>query len=380
MGRLTFAAIKRATRPGLHGDGGTLYLYVGPGGGKSWIQRITVDGRRRDIGLGGWPLVSLREARDQAFENRRRVFRGEDPRTGRQARGLTFGQAAERAIEAARTAWRNGRTAADWRRQLELYAGALRDRPVAQIKADDVLRVLGSHWTERPSVARKLRQRIRAILAWAQAHGHVEGNAADERIDAALPAPPAVKSHHRALPFGEVPTALAAVEKSAASVMVKACMAFVVLTACRSGEARGATWGEIDTEARTWTIPAERMKSAREHRVPLSDAALAAVERMRPFGRGPDSLVFPSPQRARKPIGHSSLNKLLTDLGVACVVHGFRSSFRTWAAERTDVAPDVAEAALSHAVGGAVERSYARSDLFAKRRALMDDWAAFLAG
>ena len=383
MGRLTVGMVKALKEPGRYGDGGTLYLVVAPGGSKSWVQRFTVNGKRRDHGLGGFPLVTLAEAREQAFENRRHAHRGRDPLADkRRAKVPTFREAAKLAREANRGRWRHAKTAALWNTSLATYAHPVfGDRPVDRIGREDVLRVLTPIWTTKPEIGRKVRQRIRATLAWAQAHGHVEHNVAGEAINAALPSTGALKTNLRALPYRDVSAALATIEGSRASVSARACLRFVVLTACRSGEARGATWAEIDLDAGEWRVPAARMKMGIEHRVPLSDAALAVLESVRPL-RGSTDLVFPSPLRPSQPLSDMTLTKVLRDTGLAAstVVHGFRSAFRTWAAERTSFTHAVCEQALAHRVGSDVERSYARSDLFEKRRGLMVAWSEFATG
>ena len=383
MGKLTVAKLRALSTPGLHGDGGTLYLRVALGGSKSWIQRLTVAGRRRDVGLGPWPLVSLREAREQAFENRRVVRRGGDPLADkRRAKAPTFREAAERTFEANRARWRNNKTSSNWLQGMaKRVLPVLGDTRVDAIGREDVLRVLTPVWTSRPEIARKLRSRIRAVLAWAQAHGHVEHNVAGEAIDGALPAMPAVKAHFRALPYPEVTAALETLQTSRASLSAKTALRLAVLTACRSGEARGATWAEIDLEAREWRIPATRMKTGVEHRVPLSDAAVAALEAVRPL-RDRHDLVFPSPSRPGKALSDMTLTKGRRDTGLAdrATVHGFRTAFRTWASEKTNADHAVMELCLAHHVGTAVERAYARSDLLEKRRRLMDQWAAYLTG
>ena len=383
MRNLTAAKLKALKAPGLHGDGGTLYLRVAPGGSKSWIQRLTINGRRRDVGLGGWPLVTLAEAREAAFENRRLARRGGDPVAARRrAMVPTFELAAVRTFEANRSRWRHAKTAANWAGSMAKYAyPVFGDRNVDQIGREDVLRVLTPIWTSKPAVSRKLRQRIRAVLSWAQAHGFVEHNAAGEGIDGALPTMPAVRAHFRALPYPEVGGALDTIEASRASVSAKACLRFLTLTACRSGEARGAAWTEIDVDAGLWVIPASRMKGGAEHRQPLSSAALAALEAVRPLADS-SGLVFPSPSRPGRPLSDMTLTKVLRDTGLAdrATVHGFRTAFRTWASEKTNADHAVMELCLAHHVGTAVERAYARSDLLAKRRRLMDQWAAFVTG
>ena len=380
MGRLNFARIKALLRtPGRYGDGDGLYLRVAPGGSRSWVQRVVVNGRRRDLGLGGFPVVSLARARERAFANRVAISEGRDPLAEkRRASVPTFREAAGKTFDANRGRWRSDKTAQNWTQQLERHAfKVIGDLPVDQIGREHVLRVLTPLWTKSPEVARKLRSRVRATIAWSQAHGHVEHNVAGEGIDAALPALPSVAAHYRALPYGDVGTALETVDASKASLMVKACLRFVALTACRSGEARGATWAEIDTDAREWRIPADRMKAGVEHRVPLSDEVLAVLDRIRPMADA-SGLVFPSP-RGRE-FSNMTLSKALHAAGIDAVPHGFRSSFRTWASEQTSVPHAVAEMALAHAVGSAVERSYARSDLFDKRRGLMERWSAYVSG
>ncbi len=379
MGKLNAAMVRGLTKPGRHGDGGTLFLNIAPGGSKSWIQRLAIDGKRHDIGLGGFPLVTLREAREAAFENRRLARRGGDPLAAkRRTRAPTFREAAERTFEANRARWRNNKTTSNWLRGMaKRVLPVLGEMRVDAIGREDVRRILTPIWTDKPEIARKLRGRIRAVLAWAQAHGHVEHNVAGEAIDGALPAMPAVKTHFRALPHPEVAAALDTIATSRASVSARACLRFVVLTACRSGEARLATWNEIDMEARTWRVPASRMKGGAEHRVALSEAALAVLESVRPL-RDRSDLAFPSPTRPGKTLSDMTLTKVLRVTGLAgrATVHGFRSSFRDWCAD-TGKPREIAEAALAHTVGG-VEGAYFRSDLFARRRRLMDQWAQYV--
>ena len=381
MGKLTVAKVKSLSEPGRYGDGGTLFLNIAPGGSKSWIQRLTIDGVRRDIGLGGFPLVSLVEARDKAFENRKLARASGDPLAAKRRVKLpTFREAAKRTFEANRPRWRSEKVAKKWWQSLEKHAfPILGDKRLDRIGREDVLRVLTPLWTSRPEQARKLRQSIRTTLSWAQAHGLVEINMAGEAINGALPAQPAVKEHLRALPHREVATAMETVEASRASLAAKLCLRFTILNAARSGEARGALWSDIDLEACEWRIPANRMKSGVEHRVPLSDAALAVLEQARPM-RDNSDLIFPSPVRRGRALSDMSLTKVLRDTGLAerATVHGFRSSFRDWCAE-TGKPREIAEAALAHTVGG-VEGAYFRSDLFERRCRLMADWAAYLGG
>lgn len=381
--RLSAAKVRALTRPGMYGDGGTLYLRVAPGGSRSWIQRLTIDGRRRDIGLGGFPLVGLAEAREQALENRRLARKGGDPLAEkRRASTPTFREAANRTFEANQPRWRNAKSMRNWMQGMEKYAmPRIGDLRVDRIGRGDVLGVLTPIWTSRPETARKLRQRIRATLAWCQAHGFVEHNWAGEAISGALPTMPAVKDHFRALPYRELPAALQAVGLSDASLAAKQCLRFLVLTASRSGETRGALWREIDLRAREWRIPGHRTKSGSDHRVPLSDEAAEALRLVRPL-RDDSGLVFPSPLRKGRTLSDVTLMKVLRSIGLAerTTVHGFRSTFRDWAGECTGADHAVIELSLAHAVGSAVERAYARSDLLAKRRALMAQWGAYATG
>ena len=381
MERLTTARAKALSEPGMYHADVTLYLNIAPGRSKSWIQRITIEGKRRDIGLGPFPVIGLAKARRRAFANRVAVAEGRDPLADkRRTKAPTFREAAERTFEANRPRWRNAKTAKNWEQGMARYAHpAIGDMRVDQVSREDVLRILTPIWTEKPEMARKLRQRMRAVFAWCQAHGFVEHNPAGEAIGGALPAMPAVKANYRALPYREVREALRIVDESRASLAARLCFRFLVLTAARSGEARGATWSEIDEDTRLWVIPASRTKTSTEHRQPLSDAALAVLDQARPL-RSEADLLFPSPAKRGRPLSDMSLMKILRDVGLAdrATIHGMRTCFRTWASEKTNAPHAVMELCLAHSVGSAVEQAYARSDLLEKRRGLMDQWAAFV--
>ena len=383
MARLTVKRIEALQKPGRFGDGNCLYLVVAPGGSKSWVQRLVIDGRRRDIGLGSAQFVTLAQARDAAYENRRAARRGLDPLAGKRRKVLTFRQASERALEANRAQWRSVKTADNWISTMQQHVyPVFGDTPVDRIDGAAVLKVLSPIWTAKPELGRKVRTRLRTVFGWAMAHGLIEQNPAGEIVNAALPSLKATMTRHfRALPYADVASALAIVDASGASKVVKAAIRFVVLTAVRSGEARLARWAEIDLPGRVWRIPAERTKMGRPHAVPLSDAALAVLRRVEPLRDG-SGLVFPSPSRPGQPMSDMTLTKALRDTGLAasCTVHGFRSSFRDWAAEKApDVPFTVAESCLGHQSGSAVEKAYLRSDLFDQRRDLMDRWGAYLA-
>ena len=383
MTALTAAKVKAISKPGMHHDGRGLYLRVAPGGSKSWMLRLTIDGRRRDIGLGGYPAVSLAKARQFADAHRLAVAEGRNPLAEkRRAKMPTFAEAAVKVHEANLPRWKNGKHTAQWLSTLERYAfPTIGKMPLDRIERRDVLGILTSIWTAKPETARRVRQRIRTVLRWGQAHEFVEHNAAGEGIDGALPAMRRVRAHFRALPYTEIPAALDTVDASPASMAAKLCLRFLILTAARSGETRGALWSEIDLDAREWRIPANRMKAGVEHRIPLSDAAVAVLEQARPLSGG-EGLIFPSPMKPGQPMSDMTLTKVLRSTGLAqyATVHGFRTCFRTWASERTSAARAVMELSLAHAVGSSVEQAYARSDLIEKRRVLMQAWACFVAG
>ena len=380
MAKLTAAKVRALTEPGRYGDGGGLYLSI-RGASKTWTQRVMIDGRRRELGLGPWPAISLAAARQQALDNKGQVVAGRDPLADkRRPKVPTFGEAAAAVLELNRPRWKSAKHATNWQQMMERHAiPKLGNIPIDRIDRVDVLDVLQPIWTTLPETARRIRQRLRAIFGWSMAHGHRADNPAGEVIDAALPAQPPVKQHFRALPYEEVGDALATVEGSTAGPAAKQCFRFLVLTAARSGEARGATWDEIDVEAATWTIGPDRMKAARAHRVPLSAQALDVLRQARELADD-SGLVFPSNLRPGRELSDMTLIKILRDRGLAerATVHGFRSSFRDWTLEQTDTPWAVAEAALAHTLGNSTEQAYARSDLFQRRRALMETWADYV--
>ena len=381
MARLTAAKVKAIKKPGMHGDGNGLYLRVTGSGSRSWMQRIVIHGRRRDLGLGGYPAIGLAEARALALANKALVTAGRDPLAERHRANVpTFREAAKKVYQANLPRWRSGKHTVNWWRSLERHAfPVIGDVKVDRIRRSDVLAVLEPIWTLRPETARRVRQRIRTILRWCEAHDYCAGNAAGEALNGALPPMTRLKAnHHRALPYRDVTEALETIDASDASLAAKLCFRFLVLTAARSGEARGASWDEIDEHVREWRIPAERMKGGVQHRVPLSCPALAVLEQASPL-RDDSGLIFPSPVRPGQPMSDMTLTKVLRSTGLAerATVHGFRSTFRDWAAECTNAPHAVMELSLAHAVGSSVEQAYARSDLITKRRVLMDQWAEF---
>ena len=377
--RLSPAFVRKASKPGRYYDGNGLFLKIDPSGAKRWGQRLVIHGRQRTLGLGGCALVSLAEARQAALENRKIARAGGDPLARRHiSETPSFEAAAATVIDLHRHGWRNEKHAAQWEATLRGYVfPRLGQRSVADITTADVMAVLMPIWSEKPETARRVRQRISTVMKWAVAQGYRADNPAGDAIGAALPKHNGnAKRHHRALPHGEVAAAIEVVRGSGAGIAVKLAFEFLVLTTARSGEVRLATWDEIDRDAATWTVPAARMKAGPEHRVPLSERALAILDEAQALADG-SGLVFPG-TRTGKPLSDMTLSKLMRDLGLDAVPHGFCSSFRDWAAECTNAVPAIMEAALAHTVRDKVEAAYNRTDLFERRRALMNQWAAYL--
>jgi len=373
--KLTAAFVRSVHEPGLYWDEHGLVLRVKPSGYKQWIQRLFIHGKRRELGLGSVRLVTLAEARDAALANRKVARAGGDPRTKRRSSVPTFEQAAAKVFAMHRANWTDSH-AGQWISTLRMYAfpGIGRKR-VDHISPADVMGVLMPIWNDKHQTAKRVRQRIGTVMKWTIAQGYRVDNPAGDAIGAALPKPPRVQKHYKALPYRKVAAAIEAVVGSEARLSVKLGIEFLVLTACRSGEVRGARWAEIDIEGGEWAIPAERMKSRREHRVPLSGRAREILAEAK--AHAPRSeLVFPSARGLVLP--SFEFTGLLKALGVGAVPHGFRSSFRDWAAERTDAPRAVMEAALAHAVRNRVEAAYARPDLLERRRVLMEQWAEYL--
>ena len=374
------APFVRSAPPGRHCDGNGLYLYVQKTGTRSWIQRLVIRGRKRELGLGSVQLVSLAEAREQALANRKLARAGGDPLAEkRRLVGVpTFAEAAKRVVDQKRAGWRSAAHARNWFRTLEIHAfPRIGDVAVSEVTSGDVLDVLTPIWHTKAPTARFVHMRVRAVLEWAIAMEWRTDNPCD-RILHLLGPQHDVVTHHRALPHGEVAAAIAKVRTAGVGRVDSLAFEFMVLTAARGAEVRGAVWSEIDQDADVWTIPASRMKTAREHRVPLCGRALEILEAARKLGDGENPVVFVS-ERGR-PLATKRLNRLLGKHGIAAVPHGFRSSFRDWAAEKTDHPREVVEAALAHVVKNKVEAAYMRTDLFERRRRLMADWEAYVAG
>lgn len=383
--------VARLRAPGLHFVGGVdgLALQILPSGGRSWILRMTVGDKRRDMGLGGFPDVPLSQAREAARQARAKVKQGIDPieearanqslLKASQASAVTFEQCALKYIETHEATLKNAKSAQQWKNTLATYAypemGSLLVRDVA---LSHVLAVLEPIWKTKTETATRLRGRIQAVLDWAAARGYRDAlNPArwSGHLDKLLPAPNKISKteHHLALPVAEMGGFMATLRESPGTGA--RALEFLILCASRSGEVRGATWAEIDLDGAVWTIPKERMKMKKEHRVPLSKAALKLLNKL-PRMAG-TNLVFPAPRGGV--LSDMTLTAVLRRLEVPAVPHGFRSTFRDWCAENTNYPRDVAEMALAHSIGDKVEAAYRRGELFEKRTRLMEDWAKFCA-
>jgi integrase len=391
-GRLTALKVRQAKRPGMYPDGAGLYLQV-TAGGASWILRYMLAGRAREMGLGPLALFGLSEARAKALDARRLRHEGIDPIEVRHAerarvqldaaRSVTFAECAQAYVETHRAGWRNKKHQQQWTNTLKDYAapviGAL---PVQAVDTALVLKVLEPIWTAIPETAARLRGRIEVVLDWATGREYRQGeNPARWRghLDKLLPARGKVRkvAHHAALPWGDLPGFMESL-RGQGGIAARA-LEFSILTAARTGETLFARWGELNLLDKTWTVPAERMKAGKEHRVPLSPRALAILKEMQRHQQTRESFVFPGPRTGRA-IADRSMRQMLARIGRGDItVHGFRSSFRDWAAERTSFANHVVEAALAHAIGDKVEAAYRRGDLFEKRSRLMEAWAEFCA-
>lgn len=389
---LTALEVRRLSRPGMHAVGGVagLLLRISETGARYWVLRVRITGKRRDLGLGPFPEVGLAEARQEAAAMRRQLRQGVDPAAERRAARdalrassaarVTFDEAARRYLQAKTAEFRNPKHAAQWRTTLETYAGpVIGALPVDHVELAHILQVLEPIWREKTETASRVRGRIEKVLDYATVSGFRAGeNPARWRgnLDAILPAPGKLKrvEHHKALPWADAPAFMARLRRRGG--MAARALEFAIWTAARSGEVRGATWAEIDTEARTWTVPAERMKAKREHVVPLSAPALALLEALPRFEEVP--YVFPSGRGGQ--LSDMALSALMKRMKVTATPHGFRSTFRDWVSEKTSYPHEVAEMALAHTIPNAVERAYRRGDLLQKRRQLMAEWARFLTG
>ena len=379
--RLTCPFIRAVSRPGAYGDGGRgsygLHLVVTPTA-KCFRQRLYYNGRVHNLGLGGWPDVSLDAARQKAIANRQIVRAGGDPMAAKRLPKVpTFAEAAEAAIEMLRPTWKpSSNSESAWRSSLRTYAypkiGGLR---IDAIEVGHLKGVLAPIWNEKRTTALHLKQRLGVILTFAISEGHRTDNPIEAAV-AGLPKARAVKvQHHAALHYSEVAAAVAKVKAAKVNDSIKQAFEFMVLTGCRSGEVRGARWSEIDLKAALWVVPAARMKAEKEHPVPLSDRAIAVLKEARTRHKG--DLVFPNAKGTALSDYHLGA-RLLPKLGIAATAHGFRSSFRDWAGELSGAAHAVCEAAIAHTINNKAEAAYHRTNYLEQRRELMQAWAHYL--
>lgn len=388
---LSARRVQTEKAPGMFADGNGLYLQVTPGGAKSWIFRYSIGGRRREMGLGPVALVSLAEAREKALESRKLVFAGSDPLEARKAaaaaaiasvvHAITFRECAASYIDVMKSGWSNAKHADQWTSSLATYAHpTIGDVTVSLIDTPMVLKVLEPIWTEKTETASRIRGRIESILDWAKVRGYRDGENPARwagHLDLILPSKGDVApvEHHAALPYSAMPAFWPKLQLQ--DGMGARALELCILTATRSGEVLGSTWAEIDLEAKLWTIPGERMKAGAEHRIPLAESAVALLRKVKALGKdGP--LVFQG-QTKGKSLSNMSMNMVLRRMKVDATPHGFRSTFRTWAAEKTQFQHEVCEAALAHTIGDRVVAAYQRGDLFEKRRELMEAWSQFIA-
>lgn len=380
--QLTAIAVRQLTKPGRYSDGNGLYLLVDPSGARRWLLRIVVQRRRRDIGLGSARLVPLATARETAIEMRRLARAGGDPIAERRRRRMlapTFKEAAKSVHAETVVSWKNARHAASWLTTLETYAfPIIGDRPVDQIETADILKVLAPIWLTKSETARRVRQRMRTVLDWARvAHG-LKGLNPVEGVERGLPKQTDRGEHYAAMPYSKIPTFIAELRTHSVENPPLLAFEFLILTASRTNEVLMASWDEFDLDELTWTIPARRMKGNETHIVPLSQRSLTLLRCMKSIA-GDKGLVFPG-RGVGRPLSNMVFLMTLRRMELTVTAHGFRSSFRDWAAEETVFPNFVVEKALAHAIENKVEAAYRRGDLLKKRRELMEAWAAYCDG
>ena len=378
--RLTAANVRFLDQPGMYADGNGLYLKVESKDTKRWIQRIVINRQRRDIGLGSVALVSLAEAREKALENRKSARAGGDPLAAKRLSQaiLTFKEAAETVHALNKPTWRNRKHGDQWINTLDKFAYPfIGNKRVNTITSADILGVLSPIWNSHPETARRVKQRIGTVMKWTMAKGWRTDNPADAVAQGLSKHDRSKVQHRKALPYDKVADAIEIVRSSDAGMVTKLAFEFLVLTATRSVETREARWSEVDLDKKLWTIPASRMKAKKEHRVPLTDRCLAILEEAKALKQANSDLIFPG-TREDRPLSDMTLSKLMKELAIPAVPHGFRSSFRDWAGEATAHPREVIEFALAHVIKDKAEAAYARSDLFDKRRTLMEDWTQFI--
>ena len=377
---LSALKIKHLTTPGRYADGNGLYLVVDPSGAKRWMLRVTIQSKRTDMGLGSLSLVSLAEAREKALEYRKAARQGDDPLAAkRRAKKVypTFEKAAQTVHEEHKLAWRNDKHVQQWINTLTEYAfPAIGDIRIDKIDTPDILRVLSPIWLIKPETARRVRQRIASVFDWAKASGFREGDNPVEGVTRGLPKQSKQVKHHEALPFAEVPDFLVKLRASNSNLISKLAFELLILTATRTSETILAKSTEFDLKNKVWTVPAVRMKTKREHRIPLVDRAIQIIDQAQKLSAG--SVYLFAGQKLDKPLSNMVFLKILKSMNIGVTAHGFRSSFRDWAAETTSQPRDVVEMALAHTIENKVEAAYRRGDLFEKRRDLMIEWERYV--
>ena len=374
---LSATAVRNLKEPGKYYDLHGLFLRIEPTGSRRWVQRVSVAGRQREIGLGSADLVTLSEARELAVSNKKLARGGGDPLAAKQERLAipSLNEAIDKVIELNAPTWTNAKHAAQFKSTLTNYVTPkLGRRPVSDIQTADILGILTPIWSSKGETARRVKQRIGTVMKWAIAQGY-RANDPTLALNQVLPKQNRKPKHRAALPHTDVSECLKSIHQSDAMLSTKLAIELLVLTATRSGEVRLAEWSEVDLETRIWKIPSNRMKMREEHIIPLSNRAIAVLKQAQTLST--DGLIFPGMKRGR-PMSDATMSKLVKELGYPVDIHGFRTSFRTWVQEQTNTAHEVAERALAHKTTNKVEAAYARSDLFEKRRKLMDAWATYL--
>jgi integrase len=382
INKLTATGIRNLNNRGRYGDGGGLWFNVAHGGGGAWVYRWTPKGGTpREMGLGAYPAVSLAAARQKAVICREHAAAGRDPKTERDKdTGKTFLDVAEAYLEAMSSKWTNDKTRRQWRSTLMDRCSSLHKRPVAQIGTADILGVLNKIWGKIPETASRVRMRMESVLDYAKAQGWREGDNPARwkgHLENTLPKRDRrVVKHHPAMKYENIPNFMT--ELRGKEALAARALELLILTASRTGEVLKAGWSEIDIEGALWVIPSERMKAKNEHRIPLTDAAIAIIQPL--YINRISEFVFPG-QKPNKPLSNMSMEMLLRRMKVEDVtVHGFRSTFRDWCGDKTDFPREIAEAALAHRLGDSVELAYRRGDALEKRRNLMEAWSNYCAG
>ena len=381
LNKLTDRTLRSELNVGHHSDGGGLYIRVKKSGAKSWAFRWKQNGKVREIGLGGYPSVSIAVARQLAEEHRSALARGETPQSTRRSEQThSFSEVAEQFLDFMESQWSNAKHRQQWRNTLNQYCGRIANKSVAEIDLHDVLSVLKPIWNEKPETASRVRGRIEKVLSYALTKGmRQDANPAiwKGNLDNVLPKPQKLsRGHHKALPYQDLPNFMESL--GAADGIASRALELLILTGCRTSEVIDARWEEIDLEAEIWAIPAERMKMRREHRVPLTDKAKQILLQMQDFRTS--EFIFPG-LKPNKPLSNMAMAVVLKRMKVTnATVHGFRSTFRDWAGDKTNAPREVIEQCLAHVIGNLSEQAYRRSDALEKRRVLLNQWEDYCYG